>query len=169
MWYASAAQTVASIADSAGDSYQRAVGPTKGTGSMANFQQELWYAMNVTGGANLTVTATFTAAAAFERSISAHEYSGANTAAPVVTTSAAAVAGNPAVSSGAITATAGRQIFGAAIFEGRGTSGPGFTQRSSLRFNVTEDEPFAAPGQAEATFVITQGQPDWIAQMIVLT
>jgi hypothetical protein len=168
LWYASVAQTVASITDTAGNSYQRAVGPAAGAGTVANFQQEIWYAMNVNGGANLTVTATFTAAANFERSISAHEYSGASRTAPVDVVTETAAAGNTNVTSGSIMSNAGRLIFGAALFSARGTAGPGFTQRSALQFNVTEDEPFVAPGFAEAKFAIVTGAPDWIAQMVAL-
>ncbi len=167
VWYKSTAQTVASMVDSAGNVYQRAVGPTVGAGGLAGFQQEIWYKANVNGGANVTVTATFSSApaAAFERAISAHEYSGASTTAPVEVTSAA-IGATANASSGAAATTAARLIFGAAIFSGSGAPGAGFTQRSALQNNVTEDETSRAPGSVAATFVNTP--QDWIAQMIAL-
>ena len=81
LWYHSLVQTVSIVTDTGGNVYQRAVGPTAGAagGTIAGFQQEIWYAKNINGGTNFTVTATFSPmpAVAFERSINAHEYSGA--------------------------------------------------------------------------------------------
>jgi Chitobiase/beta-hexosaminidase C-terminal domain len=168
LWYNSVAQTVASVTDTGGNAYQRAVGPTAGVGTVAGFQQEIWYAKSINGGANFTVTATFTAAGNFEKSISAHEYAGASLTAPIDVVSAAAVAGNPNVSSGVVPTSAAILIFGAAIFSGRGAAGPGFTQESALRNNVTEDKPFVAPGTAEAIFMVVNGANDWVAQMVTL-
>jgi hypothetical protein len=172
IWYNNATQSIASVSDTfnAAAAYQRAVGPTAGVGGLTGWQQELWYAKNVTGGANFVVTATFssTPGAAFERSISAHEYSGASVTAPLDVTSAQAMTNNANVSSGAVATTAARLVFGAALFPGAGQAGPGFTRESSLRNNVTEDEPFVPPGTAEATFTVANGPLDWIAQMITL-
>jgi hypothetical protein len=167
IWYRSTAQTVASMTDSAGNNYQRAVGPTVGAGLLATFQQEIWFKANVAGGANVVVTATFSSApaAAFERAISAHEYSGSSTTAPVDATSATIGATANASTAPAAITTA-RLIFGAAIFSGAGTAGAGFTQRSALKRNATEDGPVTTPGSATATF--TNTAEDWIAQMIAL-
>jgi hypothetical protein len=87
---------------------------------------------------------------------------------PVDVVTGTAATGNVNVASGSVMSNAGKLIFGAALFSARGTSGPGFTQRSALQFNVTEDKPFVAPGVAEANFAIVTGPPDWIAQMVVL-
>jgi Chitobiase/beta-hexosaminidase C-terminal domain len=167
LWYRSTAQTIASVTDSAGNNYQRAVGPTVGAGALATFQQEVWFKANLTGGANVVVTATFSSApgAAFERAISAHEYSGASTTAPVDATSAT-VGATANASTGPVAITTARQIFGAAILSGAGTAGTGFTQRSALKGNATEDGPVTTPGSATATF--TNTAQDWIAQMIAL-
>ena len=51
---------VQSVADSAGNTYFLAVGPTVGTG----LQQSIYYAGNIRGGSN-TVTVTFNQAAAY--------------------------------------------------------------------------------------------------------
>ncbi len=167
IWYHSTAQTVASVTDSAGNNYQRAVGPTVGAGGLAAFQQEVWFKANVTGGANVTVTATFSSApaAAFERAISAHEYSGASTTAPVDATSAT-IGATANASTAPVAITTARLIFGAAIFAGAGTAGPGFTQRSSLKSNTTEDGPVTTPGSASATF--TNTAQEWTAHMVAL-
>jgi hypothetical protein len=165
IWYKSTAQTVTGVTDSAGNSYQRAVGPTAGAGTMAGFQQEIWFAKGINGGSNFTVTATFTAQATFEKSISAHEYSGASASDPLDVTSAA-IGATANASSGTATTSTARLIFGAAIFAGSGAAGPGFMRRSSLKNNVTEDGPITSLGSAAATFTSTA--QDWIAQMITL-
>ena len=54
------ASTVKSVADSAGNTYKLAIGPTSGTG----LRQSIYYAPNIAGGSN-TVTVTFSQAAAF--------------------------------------------------------------------------------------------------------
>ena len=116
LWYKSLAQTVATVADTGGDAYQRAIGPTAGAGTMAGFQQEIWYARGVNGGAAFTVTATFTSQGNFERSISAHEYSGASVTGPVDVVTTTAATGNVNVASGSVMSNAGKLIFGAALF-----------------------------------------------------
>jgi Chitobiase/beta-hexosaminidase C-terminal domain len=170
LWYNSLAQTISSVSDTAGNTYQKAVGPTPGAGALAGWQQEIWYAKNVMGaGINVpvTVTATFSSmpGASFERAISAHEYAGASATAPIDVTSAAIGATANASSGSVATNTAGL-IFGAAIFGSGGTPGSGFMQRSTLKGNVTEDGPITVQGSAEATFSNTA--QDWIAQMVTL-
>jgi len=83
IWYNSSSQSVASVIDSSGSAYVRAVGPTTGTGSMAAWRQELWYTPNAVGGSRLNVTATFTGAFNAEKSITAHEYSGLDQVSPL--------------------------------------------------------------------------------------
>lgn len=170
VWYNSLAQTISGVSDSAGNTYQKAVGPTPGAGALAGWQQEIWYANNVMGaGTNVpvTVTATFSSmpGASFERAISAHEYSGADTISPIDVTSFA-VNSTANASSGSMPTTVARLIFGAAIFGSGGTPGSGFMQRSTLKGNVTEDGPITVQGSAEATF--SNAAQDWIAQMVTL-
>ena len=103
--------TVSTVADTAGNAYTRAVGPTVQTGIAS---QSIYYAKNIVAaaaGAN-TVTVTFSTAAAFP-DIRILEYSGADPANPVDVT--AANSGNSATSSsGSVTTTnATDLLFGA--------------------------------------------------------
>jgi hypothetical protein len=164
VWYNSTSQSVSSVTDTDNDAYTRAVGPTTGTGSLAGWQQELWYAKNVAAGSSVKVTATFTGKFSAEKSISAHEYSGLDTASPLDVASAVAASGitnasTPAVSTNFPTDL----IFGAAVFGSSGTAGPGFIQRSSIKENVSEDELALSQGSYAATF--TNPSDDVIAQM----
>jgi hypothetical protein len=163
IWYNSNAVNVLSVTDSASNTYQLAVGPTRGAGNMANFQQEIWFAPNINGGTGVAVTAAFSGAFAAEKAIVAHEYVGLAPFSPVDLTSAA-VGTTANASSGVVTETLPVLVFGAAIFSNMGTAGPGFTQRSLLANNTTEDMRLTAAGPAEATFVNTA--QDWIAQMV---
>jgi uncharacterized repeat protein (TIGR01451 family) len=152
VWYNSATQSVSSISDTLGNAYVKAVGPTTGSGAMASWRQELWYAKNTAGGSE-SVTATFSGSFSTEKAITAHEYAGADPTAPLDGTAAAAVSGTN-VATGAVTTTASNElIFGAALFQVAGTAGAGFTQRSSIASNVSEDEAVSASGSYTATFV----------------
>jgi hypothetical protein len=164
IWYSDNIINVLSVTDSASNIYQLAVGPTRGAGNLASFQQEIWFAPNINGGTGVAVTAAFSGASAAEKAIVAHEYAGLAPFSPVDLTSAA-VGASANASSGVVMETASALVFGAAIFSNTGTAGPGFTQRSLLANNVTEDMRLAAPGPAEATF--TNPPQDWIAQMVV--
>ncbi len=171
LWYQSGPpQKIASVTDSEGNTYQGpVVGPTPGAGNLATFQQEIWYAQNIHGGTTPTVQATFasTPGAAFERTISAHEYSGADPTGSVEATSVA-IGSTVNASSGSVATSLARLIFGAAIFSSHGDPGTGFTPRSTLKGNVTEDAPITVPGPAAATFIASGATTDWIAQMVTL-
>jgi hypothetical protein len=63
----------------------------------------------------------------------------------------------------------GRLAFGAGICGTAATVGPGFTQRSALRNNVAEDMNITSSGQVvQATFMDTDANDDWVAQLITL-
>jgi hypothetical protein len=163
IWYQSSTAQVTGVTDTASNVYQRAVGPTHGGGALSAYQQEIWYASNVNGGAGIQVTAGFSAAFTAKKTISAHEYRGVSPVNPVGP--AAAAIGNSATpSSGIATTSATSLVFGAAIVAGTATAGPGFTQRSTIDFNASEDQR-AAAGPVSATFAAT-GAVDWIAQMV---
>jgi chitodextrinase len=152
VWYNTASQNVTSVTDTAGNTYARAVGPTTGTGPMASWRQELWYAKNLAGASGVTVTAMFSGTFSAEKSITAHEYSGADTASPLDATAAAAVSGSN-VSSGETTTTSPNElVFGAVLLQASGSAGSGFTRRSSIASNVSEDKPVATAGPYSATF-----------------
>src|SRR5262249_51621527 len=140
VWYNSAAQNIVSVTDTVGNAYALAVGPTTGTGGMAGWRQELWYAKNVVGGSNLNVTATFSGTFNAEKSITAHEYSGIDPVAPLDGASGVATSAANA-STGSVTTRFGSElIFAAGLFQGSGSAGTGFTRRSSIASNVSEDK-----------------------------
>ncbi len=161
LWYNSNTQSVTSITDTKGNSYTKIIGPTTGTGNMATWRQELWYAKNVTGGSSFKVTATFSGTFNAEKAISAHEYSGADTVAPL-DGSSSGVGSSANATTPAVTTTASNElIFGATVL-GNATAGSGFTGRSSLAANSTEDKNVTSQGSYSAVF--TNTAQDWIAQ-----
>ena len=162
-WHQPAARTISAVTDTAGNTYQRAIGPTAGIGTLVGFQQDIWYAKNINAGANVKVTATFSGAFSGEKSIAAFEYTGLDKADPLDKTSVATGSGVNA-SVGPVTTTAPGIVFAAARFKTSGTPGAGFLQRSSLKGNVAEDKTSAAPSTVRATF--TNTAQDWIAQMV---
>jgi hypothetical protein len=164
IWYNSAAQTVATVVDTTGNAYQRAVGPTAGQGAMAGWQQEIWYAANLGGGSNLDVTATFTGTFNARKALSVHDYRGGAQESPVAQT-AANVGNTSDATTDERPVSAGNLVFGAGLFQGTGTSGTEFRRRSSLQNNVTEDIQVLQAGSKAATFV--NPPQDWVAQMVV--
>lgn len=169
IWYRSNVQRVADpplgVTDSASNSYVQAVGPTLGMGTLAGWQQEIWYAKNINGGTNLTVKATFTGAFPAEKRISAHEYNGADGSEPLDKSLGNAGSTKDA-SIGVMTATA-KLIFGAAIYWDKGSSGLGFSSRSGLGAaggNVAEDKAVNSGDPVVATFI--NDPQDWVAQIV---
>ena len=162
--YHSGTEHVTAVSDSAGNAYQLAVGPTQGQGQLAGQQQEIWFARNANAGQTVVVTAQLSGAFNAEKSITAHEYTGLDLVNPLDATSSAT--GLTAPSSGTTNATDSTILFGAAIFSGSGNADTanGFTQRSSLNANASEDKRILGPGPVAATFTLPAAQ-DWIAQM----
>jgi hypothetical protein len=152
VWYNSTGQSVSSVADSVGNTYIKAVGPTTGTGTMSGWRQELWYAKNSVGGSGISVTAMFTGTFNAEKSITAHEYSGLDPVSPLDATAAEATSAANASSGSVSTKFARELIFGASLFQGSGTAGIGFTQRSSIAGNASEDKVVSIVGSYSATF-----------------
>jgi hypothetical protein len=162
-WHAPVAQAISTVTDTAGNTYQRAIGPTAGVGTLIGYQQDIWYAKNINTGTKVKVTATFSGTFFGEKSIAAFEYAGLDKAAPLDKTSVATGSGlNAAV--GPVTTTAAGVVFAAAKFKTSGTPGAGFTQRSSLKSNVAEEKLIPGPTTVRPTF--TNAAQDWIAQMV---
>ncbi|MGZ4815020.1 MAG: hypothetical protein ACXVZV_06415, partial [Terriglobales bacterium] len=162
-WHAPVAQAISTVTDTAGNTYQRAIGPTARVGTLIGYQQDIWYAKNINPGAKVKVTATFSGTFFGEKSISAFEYTGLDKAAPLDKTSVATGSGlNAAV--GPVTTTAPGVVFAAAKFKTSGTPGAGFAQRSSLKGNVAEEKLTPGPVSIRPTF--TNAAQDWIAQMV---
>jgi fibronectin type 3 domain-containing protein len=157
--------TVVSVADTSGNTYTRAVGPTVISGMLS---QSIYYAKNILSagaGAN-SVTVTFSAAAIYP-DIRILEYNGADPNSPVDVTAAAT--GNSATSnSGSVTTTnATDLLFGANTVQTTTlAAGSGFTSRllTSPDGDMAEDSMVTASGSYSATAPLIAGQ--WIMQMV---
>ena len=150
-----------SIADTRGNSYVSAA-PRRTWRS--NWSEQTFYARNVAGGAN-TVTATFGTTITNFGDVYAHEYAGVDSVNPMdVTTGASGTAS--AMSSGSATTTvAGDLLFGIGGSTATVTAaGAGWTTRSTLSGNRTQDRLAAAPGPYSAT--ATQNGTAWVMQLI---
>ena len=155
-----AASAVASVTDTAGNTYTRAIGPT----ATATIQQSIFYAKNIVGGAN-TVTVQFNTSAAYP-DIRVLEYSGADPVNPVDVTGAAVGTGTTATSSSATTTVANELIFGAGTTENRFTgAGTNFVSRIiDFNGNIAEDRTVTATGSYNTS---AKGKSAaWIMQMV---
>ncbi len=157
--------TVSAVADTIGNVYTRAVGPTVIFGVES---QSIYYAKKIAAagaGAN-SVTVTFSSAAAYP-DIRILEYSGADPGNPVDVTAAAS--GNSATSSSgsATTTDATDLIFGANLVQTETTgAGTSFTKRllTAPDGDIAEDRMVTATGSYSATAPLSSGQ--WIMQMV---
>ena len=153
--------TSVSLADTRGNSYASAA-PRRPWGS--SWSEQTFYARNVTGGTN-KVTATFATTIKGFGAVYAHEYAGVDRVNPVdVTTGTTGTAG--AMSSGSVTTT----IAGDLLYAVGGSSatvtaaGAGWTTRSTVSGNRTQDRLATAPGPYSAT--ATQNGTSWVMQLI---
>jgi hypothetical protein len=151
---------VSSVADSRGNSYTLAVGPTAGTALM----QSIYYAKNIAAGSN-TVTVTFNRTAVYP-DVRVLEYTGADTTNPLDVTMAAAGAGLTANSGLAATTSLNELIFGAGTtFEVFRAAGSGFTDRVITNFgDIAEDATVLSMGSYSATAPLGKSTP-WVMQM----
>lgn len=163
--YNSATESISSITDTLGNTYAKAVGPLTGTGTIAGYRQEIWYAANTIGGAGLNVTATLSSTFNASKDISCHEYSGAATSSPIDQVVEATGTSANATTANMTTTSANQMIFSAIIYEGTGTGGAGHTQRSSLHTNCSQDRIVGAAGSYNASFT-NLGTETWAAQAI---
>lgn len=162
---AGAGATIAGITDSEGNSYARAAGPTTGVGSVLGvYNQEIWYSAGLKGGSNFTITATFSGSFNGEKAISCNEYTGVAAASPMDASASNIGDGANAATPQVTTLSANELVFSAAIFDTVAAPGSGFTQRSSLRGNVSEDEVVGPAGIHGATF--TNSSMNWITQVV---
>lgn len=149
--------TVQSIADSQGNPYVLAIGPTTGTA----LRQSLYYAPNIKSGAN-SVTVQFSQSV-FAPDIRVLEYSGVTTLDVVA---GASGAGTSASSGSATTNVASELIFGADTIS-TSTTGPGtgFTSRivTLPDSDLAEDKTVTSVGSYSATAGLSSG--NWVMQM----
>jgi hypothetical protein len=154
-----------SVADSRGNTYALAVGPTKGTA----VTQSIYYATNILGGSN-SVTVTFSQAADYA-DIRILEFAGLSPTWRLdVTASASGASGNDSVvSSGSASTTSAEEL----IF-GAGTTGWGFDKAGSLFTSdvittdgdIAEYEVVSATGTYGATATLgADGSANWVMQM----
>ena len=158
--------TVTRVADSKGNTYTRAVGPTvqNGYGS-----QSIYYAKNIVSAAagTNTVTVTFSTAAV-SPDIRILEYSGADTNNPVDVVAAASGNSSSCNSGSATTTNATDLIFGANLVQTITTGpGSGFTSRLLTQpdGDIAEDRMVTATGSYSATAPVNPSGP-WIMQMV---
>jgi hypothetical protein len=140
-------QNFGSISDSAGNTYIEVGTELRVPG---RFRLRLYYAKNIVGGPN-TVTVTLGGTIDVVE-VYIHEYSGADPVAPLDTQSGMTGTSSSATSGTANATSAQDLVFGYCV-TGTATAGPGFTVRSSLDENLTEDKiaPLAGPVSATAT------------------
>jgi hypothetical protein len=156
------AATVLSVTDTLANVYT-AVGPKRaGSGGLASFNTQLFYAKNIAGGA-ATVAIKLSAAANTEIFFYIHEYTGADTLSPLDATSSNVGAGLPASSGSAATHAENELIFGME-FDGVNVdhAGDDFTMRSSFDSNMTEDRIVNSMGTYDASVHTAN---DWILYM----
>lgn len=167
IWYNTAGQSVQ--VDMVSDSdmnmnYSRAVGPTPGTGTLAGYQQEIWYGIVASGGPNFTVAAKFSGVFNGEKAITGHEFTGADQTSPLIQPGAFNSGSTAMANCGPLPATSNGLVFAAAVFQvGGPVPGTGFMQMSSQKGNVSEYQNPAASGPVTATF--SNLAQSWIAQM----
>ena len=150
------------LSDTRGNTYT-SVAPPKSWGSSNSYRSQLFYAKNISGGAN-TVTARFGTAITSFGNLYVHEYSGLDRTNPL-DASAASIGTTKAMSSGSATTTNGNDlIFGAGSSSSSVTgAGTGFTSRLAANGSRTEDKNATSAGSYEAT--ATQNGAKWVMQM----
>jgi hypothetical protein len=154
---------VDSVTDSAGNTYDLAVGPTVIGGTAS---QSIYYAKNIAGGTN-TITVAFSDAAAYP-DIRILEYKGADQYSPVDVV--AASSGNSATSSSgsATTINATDLIFGAnLVLTTTSGAASGFVDRllTSPDGDIAEDRMTSSAGTYSVTAPLSPAGP-WIMQMV---
>jgi hypothetical protein len=142
----------ATVSDQLKNTYVPIFPPTN-AGSSARFQ--VWYAKNVTGGAQLAVTITFSQTTASFSVINAIEYSGIDTTNPLDGTNSATGAGLYQ-NSGSITVPNANSeiVIGMFGYDGYALTykaGYGYTIRSYEASTISEDQPAVVAGTYSAT------------------
>ena len=156
---------VSSIVDTAGNTYQSAVGPT--TYGM-DLQQTIYYAAGIKAAANNKITVTFNTSAN-GADLRAAEYAGLNPTAPF-DVSATASGSSSSPSSGAATTRTGRELLiGAGMTSDifTPTPSPGFSLSHggvSGNGNIFEDEIVSATGSYSAGGTLSTSA-EWVMQM----
>ena len=149
------------VADSKSNAYV-SVGPRRAWAS--TWSEQTFYAKNVAGGAT-TVTATFATAITSFAVIYIHEYAGVDRSNPLDATSVASGSATAMDSGPAVTTVGGDLLFAAGASSSRVTeAGQGWTVRSTLSGNQTQDRIAGIPGPYSAT--ATQNSSSWVMRLV---
>jgi hypothetical protein len=168
IWYNSATEVVTKVIDSEFNQYFPAVGPTTGSGNLAGWRQELFYAVIAKGAPHLSVTATFSKSFTGEKALVPHAYVGdENLSVDNVvrddqtgnTTTAPPKAGPGSSATGSL-------VFGAALFNTNGGAAADFHQRADVSGNVTEEKQDSGGGGTLDVEFTAAANVDWIVQML---
>ncbi len=157
--------TVASVTDSKGNVYVRAVGPTAFPGRLS---QSIYYAKNIAAAAanSNVVTVRFTVPAVFA-DIRVVEYSGIDRVNPVNVVAIGSGTGTLGATSFVTTTKANALIFGASTVTSHHTGpGPGFANRviTSPDGDIVQDRIVSVTGSYNASAPLTTG--DWVMQLV---
>src|SRR5262245_3614551 len=158
--------TVASVTDSKGNAYARAVGPITLSGALS---QSIYYAKNIAAASANTnaVNVAFSPAAAYP-DVRILEYSGLDASSPVDVTAQASGTGTVANSGSATTTNANDLLFAAETTTGTTTGpGSGFTSRviTSPDGDIAEDKIVTSTGNYSASATLS-GAAGWVMQMV---
>ena len=152
----------ASLADSAGNSYVSAIGPTRWSSN--RYSVQVFYARNIRGGAD-AITGTFTSNIRSFGTVYVHEYSGLDQTAPLDVTAAATGSSGPLNSGSAATANAVGLLFAAGVSAGSvGSPGAGYIARATPHGDMTMDKVVSAQGTYSASAGNSGGA--WVMQMV---
>jgi hypothetical protein len=157
---------IASVRDSAGNTYRRAIATFRGNG----LSQAVWIAADVAAAPAGTnrVTVTFDRPAAFV-DLRITEYRGVRATAPFVTGTSATGSGTSATTP-EVAVSGRRELLFAAGMTGASFTGPGdgFSQRivTSPDGDIVEDAAGLAAGPHDATAALSGGT--WLLQVAVL-
>jgi PKD repeat protein len=151
---------VASVTDTAGNTYLPAAPVTRGGG----ISQAVYYATNIAAGAN-TVTVTFDRPAAFV-DVRVAEYSGLDRVSPLDATASAAGTASTANSGNATTTAARTLLLGAGTTTGAfGSAGSGYTTRIITQpdLDILADRAVTTAGTYNATAAVGGA---WVMQLV---
>jgi chitodextrinase len=152
----------ASVADSAGNAYASAVGPTRPVGDSTAAQ--VFYARNIAGGPT-AVTVTFATPITTRGALFLHEYAGLDPVAPVGSAVAASGTSTATDAGFLTTATTNTVLFLAVASNGLVTKRPhGFHRRARKFGAMTADEVPKTPGSYDAPGA--QKGAAWVAQLV---
>jgi hypothetical protein len=159
--WGNAAGDVAAVTDSLGNSYQRAVGPTRNANPIQGLSQSIYYAASIRSGSN-TVTVNFTQAVN-NADVRVLEYQGVS----VLDAFAELNGDSNLARCGPVGTSADNELIVAANIATNGSSGagPGFTERiRTADNNSAQDRVAPTPGSYEATVPLSGSGP-WVMQM----